>query len=350
MKKIRYIAVVLVLLVSVLLGPVESVQAAVAGSMTGERFVKSRSGGSMTGFGSRDEFPVVTDFSVDFDKRQMFSFVNFSDWFNTWETIEGIEFKHKELASIDYSQYYLVCDIVLISKMEDGTLKYTNFSDRVGFVNDSDGLLSGVSSWVDSWDGYYNHYFDYSDIMQKRRRSIINDRIIGQDGLLGGDIYTYNSVVSSMDFYFVRISDGKCGKALRCQFTWEEDFYAQELVGIDYYYHNVGDDTGAEDPEGGAPEGEEPENPEGGDDDSKEPAKPKDDWHDEDNLLDKFGSFLKDIPEMFWAILVGVIAFVTVIVELISVLFPYIPGVIWFAFGGLLVLSIGMSIWKLIFK
>lgn len=311
---VKRLAAALVFLVTILLKPVESVWA---------------------GRAEGDVIPTVYDFSVEFETKE---YVYSEGWFDfdTWESITDIHFRHKKLDNVDYSQYYLVCGITLATMREDGSLEYTDLDDYIGFDDGIDhGFFYDVATWFNSLDGYYDHEFDYHDLVVEAEHGF--DKV--QLNKYGKEIYTYNTVVSSMKFYFVRQSDEKPGRALVCSFFWDEDFYMQELVGVDYYWTDVLDDGEPEDSE------------EAGDGEiEKEPAEADDDdWYGVPSLLDEFKYFLLGLPKALYAVLAGVIAFSAGLVSLIKALFPFIPGVIWLAFGGLLVLSICIKIWNFIF-
>ena len=123
--------------------------------------------------------------------------------------------------------------------------------------------------------------------------------------------YTYNTVISQADFYFVRKSDGEKGLARRFIYTWDSNFYLQKCIGISYYWYDHG--SGAE------KEVNVIENNNGVYATEEE----------EKSVLALIAEFIADLPLVLVTLVVGFVEVVLNIAGLFQMAFPFLPPVVF---------------------
>ena len=280
--------------------------------------------------GSRTGIPRLNNSEVKFNKKSFFG------WFGLKDTpdenvIEEFVLAHRKLNNVDYTQYDLICDFVLKSKAEDGVIATSDYSYVIDFDDYEKGIIDSALVYFGLREDYYEHVFNYRDIVK-------NAAGYEEEDITGKGNYIYNTVISQVDFYLKRKSDGELGEARRFTFTWDSDFWSQNCVKIDFSWYDhdtdIQKDIGFVEDESGV-DGY---------------ASGSGNSH-----LGLDGSVWDDIMMYLVAIPAGVIAFlkgfgsVTVALkDLIIATFPFIPVGIVNILIGLLYLGVALAIYKLV--
>lgn len=266
-----------------------------------------------------------------------FNYGKYWDWFGLVKhdnpiVIEELVLAHLKLDNIDYSLYDLVCDFEL-KTMVGSDIKTSDYSYTIDFAEYKKGFIDSLLVRFNLKDDYFEHVFNYYDIVSKADGFM--ERVIEVDDRFS----TYNTVISQVDFYFVRKSDGEIGEARRFKFTWDSDFWMQKCKKIDFSWYRVEEDY----------------------------EKPVSSVEDENgvfgfstNTLDSYlnieGSawneilwLILDIPAALVALVLGFVEMIGYLGDLFSALFPFIPAVIFDIFGVIILLLLGVEIYQLIF-
>ena len=184
--------------------------------------------------------PRLNSSEVKFEKKY------FWDWFGLKNIpeencIEELVLIHLNLENVDYSLYDLVCDFELKTMGTGEEVLTSTYSYNIDFSHYIIGWTLGnvdllgdivVTNHVDFGYDTFNHFFNYRNIVSNAEGFQERD-ITGK-----GKYYTYNTVISQADFYFVRKSDGEKGEARRFTFTWDSDFWMQKCTKIDFSWYD----------------------------------------------------------------------------------------------------------------
>ena len=179
----------------------------------------------------RTSFPRLNSSEVLFEKKEFF------DWFGFKELpeencIQELILAHRKNTGTDYSLYNLVCDFEL-KTMGIGEEVYTSdYTYIIDMENYEKGFFDSLLVRFNLKEDYFEHAFDYFEIVRNA------------DGFKERDItgkekyFTYNTVISQADFYFVRKSDGEQGEARRFTFTWDSNFWLQKCTKIEFSWYD----------------------------------------------------------------------------------------------------------------
>lgn len=275
---------------------------------------------------------------------------DFFDWFGMKDVpdetvIERLVLVHRELENVDYSLYDLQCDFELKTLVE-GEIKTSSWSYTIDFENYflNNWLLDGkLDNYLDvdvnnefeqhlTGDDYFVHEFSYGKIVEHAEG-------FQREEVDSGD-YIYNTVISQADFYFVRKSDGEKGEARRFKFTWNSDFWKQLCTKIEFCWYRFPDD---------------PEESEGIEvvigaevDTFGVDGYFKDSNSVFDNWFTKFLDYILFVPEILYVIIINIFTIATKFLELLKVIFPFIPSIVFDVFGVLIIFSFCVALWKII--
>lgn len=285
----------------------------------------------------RNDMPGLYYSRLDIEKKSFF------DWFGLKDipeenVIEKIVFTHRDIERFDYSLYDLVCDFEFKTLNDDGSITTSFYSETINFKFY---ILSNTLEYIfttdffDVVDNYYDvgtkefiHQFNYKNLIKNadgfKERSI-------KGTLLDK---TYNTVVSRVDFYFVRKSDGKRGIGRRFVFTWDSDFWKQLCTKVDFSFYSPDD--------GSVKDIDSVESEFGVDGFDTDPESAS------DNLFVKFLDYVLFLPEILYIVVSNVINFFTKFSDLMEMVFPFFPGWLFNVFGALIVFGLLIGLWKLI--
>ena len=309
MRVIKYFVVAIVLLAAVLLAPVEHIALADEIDRT-------------------DSIPWVNDSSVEFTKQTKFDVLDFK----VNKFMKEFVFKHRRLKALDYSLYDLVCDFELKAQNNDGTITTSYYSYTMDLTQYETGFFDNILIGLKLKDDYFEHTFNYRDIVKNAEGFIEYD-----ESVLGLELYKYNTVISQADFYFVRKSDGERGQARRFTFVWDSDFYKQECTKITFSWYDFERET--------EKEIDSVEDESGVDGYNAENAGW---WSDTVSLISKFGEFLVDVPKMLYILVTNIPLVMAKFLELLKAVFPFLPGSLFDVFGVVVVFAFLIALWKII--
>ena len=270
-----------------------------------------------------------------------FTIKKFFDWFGLAKVPEENVFKefvlsHRKSEYIDYSLYDLVCEFEFKTMGGGNTIITSNYSYTIDFeyceTNWSDDHISVDDNFVYNYskkkdgENYFFHEFIYKNIV-KNADGFQERNVSGKD-----NYYTYNTVISQVDFYFVRKSDGERGQTRRYVFEWDSNFWLQKCVGISFFWydHDSGIDKEIFDNENmngiyGTQE-------------------------EEDSAWNLLLEMLVDAPLILTALFTGIIEIVVYLSGLFHAVFPFIPKVVFTIFGAIILLTIFIAILKIVFS
>lgn len=319
MKKRRIrIAIFFLLLLPVLCcSPAE--QTAYAGRATVEEDGE-RDGGSIS-FGEQSGGSLsFTSFTLDEESKTIWY-----GWlsFEKVNVINGLQFNYRPVVSGSPSDYYLCCKFNLKSQLEDGSFVDYEVTKNVDIST-------------------YEFYFDYPSLIA--RAPAFEKKKVGVS-----NTYTYNTVVSSAEFYYVDLATAETGPIYHYDLVWDSDLWAQDCVGISKRTSGAEatptpTPTPAPTPTA-APDATVTPTPIPTPTPTPTPI-PK--WYDTDSLMDDFGGYLTELPSTLHAVIKGILAVVTLFMQLATMLFPFMPGVFFPFFSFLLIFSILLGIWRII--
>lgn len=242
--------------------------------------------------------------------------------------IKRIEFRFDRQSSIDYSDYEFVFDFRLKTQLESGAFFNTRFEQVIDGAS-KDGTVSHFDEiliYFDLKDDYFSWSFDYEDLVSRSIMLEVKKDLLGQK--------SYNTVVTSVECYIRRKADSDYGLISRFDFVWYEDFYKQNCSKISYSLI--------------VPETEDVLDS-GSVEHNKFAAKFDSDgsnwFYKISNAVNQFTDFLVSLPEMIYAVISGVFGIYSKIILFLKMLFPFIPGVIFDAFGVIIVISISVAVW-----
>lgn len=276
--------------------------------------------------------PYLQGIEVEFSHTNGFQWGKIYDWLKMHKIIKSVDFQFDKISGVDYSKYDLVFDFELISLLENGetsTYQFTHVSDisesrEPGFF---DNILISLSIKND----YLKQSFVWSwllsnapDFQQKTESSLAVLK----------DLNTYNTVLSKVDCYLREKSSGNYGLKYRFSFTWDSDFWMQKCLGISCELIV-------------------PNTEEVLDSDSIQSSIFVDGFDsDGDNqgreflaLFSRLYDFLIDVPSAIVAIISGFYNLVVLIASLFKVTFPFIPGLVFDAFGIIMFITPAVAIW-----
>lgn len=275
--------------------------------------------------------PRLNSSEVLFNKKIFF------DWFgfkNVPEenVIEEFELAHLKLEYVDYSLYELVCDFELSTMGSGEELIISTCSYTIDFEDYEKGVIDSILVYFNLKDDYYEHVFDYREIVQ-------NAEGFEEYDVTGDGDYIYNTVITQADFYFVRKSDGEKGEARRFKFTWNSDFWMQICTKIDFSWYDheteIQKDIGSVENDAGV---------DGYSSNTTGSFLNIDEFVWSDILW-----LLADVPASIVEIVVGFVGIISYIADLFKVVFPFIPGLLFDIFAVFILITIIVAVWKMIF-
>ena len=253
--------------------------------------------------------PRLNSSEVKFEKK------NFFDWFGFRDVpeencIEEFILAHRKLQNVDYTLYNLVCDFELKAMGSGESVTTSTYSYTIDFSEYEQGFFDSLLVQFNLKEDYFEHVFDYFEIVRNAEGFLERD-ITGKE-----KYYTYNTVISRADFYFVRKSDGEKGEVRRFIFTWDSNFWLQKCTKIDFSWYDhateIQKEIGTVESESGV---------------DGYSSNTTDSYLDlEVSVWDSILGFFTDLPAAIIAFLTGFVALMDSIKELILVVFPFIPG------------------------
>lgn len=260
----------------------------------------------------RNDMPGIYYSRLEIEKKSFF------DWFGLKDipeenVIEKIVFTHRDIERFDYSLYDLICDFEFKTLNDDGSITTSFYSENINFnfyllgtIWDdltSIDLFNTVNSFYDLGTKEFIHQFNYKNLIKNAEGF--------EERSIEGTFFdkTYNTVVSRLDFYFVRKSDGKRGIGRSFVFTWDSDFWKQLCTKIDFSFYS---------PEDGSVTNVESVESESG-------VNGYSTYEDDEFIWKDILVFFTDLPAAIIAFLTGFINLTDSLKELIFVVFPFIP-------------------------
>lgn len=259
--------------------------------------------------------PYINSSEIKFEKKDFFNWFGLKN-IPEENCIEELILAHRKSANIDYSLYNLVCDFELKTLGTGEDVTTSTYTYTIDMANYETGFVDGLLVRFNLKEDYFEHAFNYFEIVR-------NAEGFKERDLTGKEkFYTYNTVISQADFYFVRKSDGEAGRVRRFKFTWDSDFWLQKCTKIEFFWYALEEDY----------------------------EKPVDSVESEnglngfstnttDSFLDLEGSawdeilgFFTDLPAAIIAFFTGFLELTDLLTELILVVFPFIPAGIVFVF------------------
>lgn len=245
--------------------------------------------------------------------------------------IKRIEFRYDKQTNINYSDYEFVFQFKLKSQCSDGSIT----THPYWYVIDGDSEEGTVSQldeiliFFDLKEDYFSWSFDYEDLVTQLQDCIVERDFLQQK--------SYNTVVSSVDCFIRRKSDGLNGLVSRFVFTWYEDFYKQNCSKIEYTLIE---------PEGNEvlDSGSVTHHKFAGNFDSDGSNL----YYTISNKINDLLGFITDIPEALYVIASNITGIALKLLDLFKKVFPFIPGIIFDVFGVLILFSFFIALWKLI--
>lgn len=295
LKRCKFLLMCLILLGGFLFSPVSLVKAS-----------NTETSGESS---DRYSFPRLNSSEVKFEKKDFF------DWFGLKDIpeencIEEIILAHRKSLGTDYSLYNLVCDFELKTMGTNEEILTSNYTYTIDMENYQKGFFDDLLVRFNLQEDYFEHAFNYFEIVRNAEgfRSI---DLTGKE-----KFYSYNTVISKADFYFVRKSDNAIGQARRFEFTWDSNFWLQKCTKIDFSWYDH--ETEIEKEIGSV------ENQNGVDGFTSNTT---DSYLDlEVSVWDSILGFFVDLPAAIIAFITGFINVIGSISDLILVVFPFLPG------------------------
>lgn len=291
--RLKLLFMVFAVITSVFISPVSFVR---ADETSGENY-------------ERNSFPRLNSSEVMFEKKEFF------DWFGLKDLpeencIEELILAHRKTNGTDYTLYNLVCDFELKTMGIGEEVTTSNYTYTIDMESYEKGFFDNLLVRFNLKDDYYDHAFDYFEIVRNAEGFQERD-ITGKE-----KYYTYNTVISQADFYFVRKSDGEKGQARRFTFTWDSDFWLQKCTKIEFSWYDH--ETEIE------KEISSVESETGVDGFSTNTT---DSYLDiETSVWDGIIGFFVDLPAAVIAFIKGFVDVIGSLTNLILVVFPFLPG------------------------
>ena len=250
-------------------------------------------------------------------------------------SISFIKFEHDRLSAVDYTKYEIVFEYVLKSQMEDGSVKTHNYSYVGDFTDEnSPGFFDNLLISISLKDDYFIHNFSYLGIINQSPD--FQEKV--SSGLASGrGLNAYNTIISQVDCYLREKETGKIGLVSRFSFIWDSDFWNQCCTGITYNLIVPGTDVvlGSQMTQ-----------------DTLFAGKLSSDgtswFQDFQSEMSGVSDFLVGLPEMLYIIASNVILVSAKLLELLQVVFPFIPGWMFYTFIVLIIFGLFVGLWKLI--
>lgn len=282
-------------IIGVLLSPVSIVSAAEVES-TGEST-------------DRNYFPRLNSSEIKFEKKDFFGWFGLKD-IPEENCIEELVLAHRKSSGTDYSLYNLVCDFELKTIGNEEEITTSNYSYVIDMENYEKGFFDSLLVRFNLKEDYFEHAFNYFEIVRNAEGFQSRD-LTGKE-----KYYTYNTVISKADFYFVRKSDNEIGQARRFVFTWDSNFWLQKCTKIDFSWYDH--ETEIE------KEISSVENQNGLDGFTSNTT---DSYLDlEVSVWDSILGFFVDLPAAIIAFITGFVNVIGSLSDLFLVVFPFLPG------------------------
>ncbi|MBO5177712.1 MAG: hypothetical protein J6C07_09660 [Lachnospiraceae bacterium] len=279
----------------------------------------------------RTLFPRLNSSEVLFEKKEFF------DWFGFKELpeencIQELVLAHRKTAGTDYTLYNLVCDFELKTMGIGEEVTTSNYTYTIDMENYEKGFFDSLLVRFNLKEDYFEHAFDYFEIVRNA------------DGFQERDItgkekyFTYNTVISQADFYFVRKSDGEKGEARRFTFTWDANFWLQKCTKIEFSWYDheteIEKEISSVESETGV---------------DGFTSNTTDSYLDiETSVWDGILGFLIDLPAAIIAFFSGFIEIYSSLIDLFKVIFSFLPGFIFDMLGVVLFVMLAISVSRII--
>ena len=254
--------------------------------------------------------------------------------------VSSFIFKFDKLDGIEYENYEVVFDMVLKSQLSDGKITTYEYKKSFDVSKCKPGFFD---SWDSFWmnltqkDMFYKVSMDFGEIVQNSPDCIVEEKWVS-DGLnfTVKKINIYNTVISQIDCYLREKNTGNNGLLSRFILTWDSDFYKSLCTNITYnlVVPETGDilNSGSITNNSGSY----------GYDSSG------DNWfYNTSSLLSRFTNFLTDVPNALYVLVTNTYTVSSKLLELLKVVFPFVPSVILGAVAVLFIYIIIVSLWKL---
>lgn len=294
-KKCKLLIVCFVLITSVLISPVSIVRA--------DETVSGESS-------DRNTFPELNSSEVKFEKKDFFSWFGLKD-LPEENCIEEFVLAHRKNAATDYTLYNLVCDFELKTMGTGEEIITSNYTYTIDMEDYEKGFFDSLLVRFNLKEDYFEHAFNYFEIVRNAEGFKERD-ITGKD-----KYFTYNTVISKADFYFVRKNDDVAGRVRRFKFTWDSDFWLQKCTKIEFSWYAIEDDyekpVDSVESENGV--------------DGFTSNTVTDSYLDlEESVWDSILGFFVDLPAAIIAFLMGFVSLTGSLKELMLVVFPFLPA------------------------
>lgn len=280
--------------------------------------------------------PKVLDSELKFNKKTFFSWFGLKD-IPEETIIEELVFVH----SIDnYDDYYFVAEFELKTQLEDGsvvtsvyTAPYIDLAQYSSGILDS--ILDSILVSLKLKDDYYQHVFDYRELVK-------NAEGFKEYDVTGKGNYTYNTVISQADFYFIDKEGTGKYDSRRYKFTWDEDFTMQLCTKISFSWYRFP----TEEAEGYEKEIDSVESNTGVDGYS---TNVNDSYLGLDNSAwEQLIELMAGVPAAVIAFVVGFLNIMSGFSELLNIVFPFVPGSICTLFVFMLFFGVIWGIFKFV--
>lgn len=255
------------------------------------------------------------------------------------KTVDYFIFKFDELENINYKNFEIVFDITLKSKLEDGTISTHNVTKIMDVVSSSDaGTVNNLLMSIGLKDKYYHISMAFDTLVRLSPDCVAEEKWIADNlNFSAKKVYEYNTVITRVDCYLRQKLTNKHGLISRFDLTWDSDFLKSLCTNVTYNLVEpvTGEilDSGTNTNYNGAY---------GYDSDGDNAV------HDARSILSSIVDFFTDIPAAIVALVTGFFSFTSLLSELITVVFPFIPAVIVNFLIIMLLLFLIVAVFKLV--
>lgn len=281
---------------------------------------------------SRMFTPKVLDSELKFNKKSFFSWFGLKD-IPEETIIEELVFAH----SIgNYDAYYFVAEFELKTQLDDGSIVTTVYTaPSIDLSQYSSGFWDSILVSLNLKDDYYQHVFDYRELVK-------NAEGFKEYDVTGKGNYTYNTVISQADFYFIDKEGTGKYDSRRYKFTWDEDFTMQLCTKISFSWYRFP----TEEAEGYEKEIDSVESNTGVDGYS---TNVNDSYLGLDNSAwEQLIELMAGVPAAVIAFVVGFLNIMSGFSELLNIVFPFVPGSICTLFVFMLFFGVIWGILKFV--
>lgn len=278
------------------------------------------------------EIPFLQGIEVELKRNNGFEWGLIFDELGYSKSIAFVDFEFDKLSGVDYSKYELVYDYELSSLLDDGTISTHSYTCVTEISKDSEpGFFDNILISLSIKDDYFQQSFAYLGIINKS--SDFQQKSSSSLAIVKG-LNTYNTVISKVDCYLREKSTGNFGLLSRFSFIWDSDFWIQKCIGISYELvipetEEVLKSDGIQNSiftDGFASDGD-------------------NEFRDFLSLFSRLYEFLIDVPSAIVAVITGFYNLAVSIASLFKVTFPFIPGLVFDAFGIILFVTPAVAIW-----